>query len=361
MSQLRTALAALLLLSACSGSPFEDSTGGTDGGTGGGTGGGTDGGIDSDRVLPPGTASPKATSSIVRYEATGDDSTDGNSGNGYVTKVSYDRKTDTFSVDGLAFDGDNTYARGSKVGSLGKVAVYEGKPSIPDGFSGTSIDQIQHRALYGVSSDGQVEFAIVRTGGYVDYGFGGFIYQRNGSVKLPSEGTDTAEYRGQARYKGKFASLRDFKARSGLEYGRADMTMDIDYDDFNDGNGVKGRIYNRKIYDINGKDITEDVVAALSAESNLKQDELPEIRFRVQQGVMDDNGEIVGTVSSSYYNGEGAIEGFEEGNYYAIVEGKDADQVVGVVVVEGDDPRWSGVTTRETGGFILKRKKASTN
>lgn len=344
MYRFRPALFALLLLSACGGSPWVEDDGGTDGGT-------DTGGIDSDGTLPPGTTSPSADKKIVRYEAK-----DTETGSGYVTNVGYDAASDTFTVQGLAFDGDNAYVRGTKVGSLGNVAVYEGKPEEPDDFTGSPVTQLQHRALYGVSKNGQVEFAIVRTGGYIDYGFGGFIYQRNGGVTLPEEGEGRDVARGQAHYKGEMTSLRDFEGRPGLEYGRADMTMDIDFDDFNDGNAVKGRVFNRRIYDIDGNDITADIVAAVEEDADLAQDGLPVIVFDISENVMSDHGEIAGTVQSNYYTGTGAVEGFEAGNYYAIVSGSNAQTVVGMIVVEGDDPRWDGVTTRETGGFILTRK-----
>jgi len=342
MVRFKPAFYALLLLSACGGSPWAEEPTDPDPDTGG---------IDSEGALPPGTTSPSPNRKIVRYEAK-----DAETGSGYVTNVAYDVDTDTFTVDGLAFDGDNAYVRGTKVGSLGAVAVYEGKPTEPDDYTGTEVSQLQHRALYGVSKNGQVEFAIVRTGGYIDYGFGGFIYQRNGGVTLPAEGEGADLTRGQAHYKGEMTSLRDFDGRAGLEYGRADMTMDIDFDDFNDGNAVKGRIYNRTVYDINGNDITADIVAALEEDADATQDGLPVIVLDIGENVMNDNGEIAGTVQSNYYTGTGAVEGFEAGNYYAIVSGDKAQTVVGMIVVESDDPRWDGVTTRETGGFILSRK-----
>ena len=46
---------------------------------------------------------------------------------------------------------------------------------------------------------------------------------------------------------------------------------------------------------------------------------------------------------------------FETGNYYAVMSGDQANEVVAVLVVTADDPRYSNVTVRETGGFILTR------
>ena len=82
---------------------------------------------------------------------------------------------------------------------------------------------------------------------------------------------------------------------------------------------------------------------------------LPVLTFSVRPGVMDANGEIAGGIGS-YYNDGGAAETFETGEYYAIVAGEDGSEVVGVIVVTADDPRFDGVTVRESGGFILYRE-----
>lgn len=309
-----------------------------DGGTDGGTGGGTDGGIDSDSTLPPGTASPSPRSKIVRYEAKDDN------GNGYATGFTYNRADDTFLVDNLAFDGANTpYTRGTAVGSLGRFAVYEGPQLYPDDATGVPIGQFTHRALYGVSDSGQVELAIVRTGSYVNYGFGGFIYQRNGRVTLPATG--------QAAYRGEYAALRDFEGRAGLEYARGDMTMAIDFEDFNNGNAVRGYVENRRVYDIDGNDITSEILTAMGSGVTV----LPTLTFDVGPGVMTANGEISGQAHSFTTGAGGAISAFEEGNYYAIISGDNAEEVVGIIVATSDDPR-GAFTTRETGGFLLTRR-----
>lgn len=364
MLAIRTTLMALLLVAACDGNPL-------DGGTPPNTGGGavdpdTGGGITTPGGLPPGTTSPTPASSVTRFEPKGTATVDGDSGNGYVRDVSYDPVADTFKVDNLAFDGNNVFARSTQIGSLGPYAVYDGKPSIPDSFTGSPIDQLDHHAIYGVKNgpDGkpQVQFAIVRTGAYVDYGFGGFVYSRTGGVELPREGVglgsdpENPAYRGQAHYEGTTAGLRDFLSRGGLEYATGNMTVDIDFDDFNDGNGVKGFVTNRRVYDSNGNDITQTIIDALTEKSGANQTELPVLAFKIGPGVMNDNGEIAGLIGSTYTTDGGNLETFETGKYYALVSGANAGTIVGVLVVQGDDPRFTGVTTRETDGFILERK-----
>ncbi|MEM8731016.1 MAG: hypothetical protein AAGF79_13980, partial [Pseudomonadota bacterium] len=64
---------------------------------------------------------------------------------------------------------------------------------------------------------------------------------------------------------------------------------------------------------------------------------------------------ITGEVFSSFVNLEGNVVDFESGNYYALVSGADAEEVVGVIVLETGVGQNSGVNVRETSGFILER------
>src|SRR6056297_2490692 len=247
--------------------------------------GGDDGApIESDRALPPGTASPTPEVDIFRREARDAE------GNGFAEAISYDSDADTFTVDNLAFDGDNTFARDDQVGSLGPYALYENDSFFDDPYTGVPIGQLSHKALYGVSRSGETEFAIVRTGAYVDYGFGGFIYQRNNDVTLPTTG--------QAAYAGPYAGLRDFNGRGGMEYVIAEMTMDIDFEDFNDGDAVKGAIFNRSVFDTTGRDVTEEILNAIEEQTENQVNALPTLRFVTQAGVLDANGELSGQLNS---------------------------------------------------------------
>lgn len=345
-----TFLVFLGLLAACGdGQPLfddEETDTGTDTGTDDGTDdGGDDGSLDSGTELPPGTSEPDADAGILRYEARDDQ------GGGYVTDVSYNARTDTFRVDNLGFDGANVYARGDVVATMGGFAVYEADVVVEDSLTGAPIGQIvPYRALLGISDnrvDGEARtsFAIVRTGGYVGYGFGGFVYERNGEVVLPTAG--------QARFTGDYAGVRVFDGAGGLEYTRGDMTVAIDFEDFNAGPAVQGQIRNREAFDINGNAIP------LGGEGQLV---LPTVNFVIQEGVstLDENGELSGTLSSTTRDESGALEIYEEGVYYGVIAGDattrgDGGEIVGVVVIESDDPRFEDVRAQETGGFILYR------
>jgi hypothetical protein len=344
-----TFLLFLGLLAACGdGQPLFDEDGtdtGTDDGTGGTDDGTDDGDLDSGVDLPPGTSEPNANDGILRYEASNDQ------GGGFVTDVSYDARTDTFTVDNLGFDGANVYSRGDAVSTMGGYAVYDADIVVEDPLTGDPINQIvPYRALLGISEnsvDGQARtsFAIVRTGGYVDYGFGGFVYERNGEVVLPTSG--------QARFEGDYAGIRVFSGTGGLEYTRGDMAVAIDFEDFNSGPAVRGQISNREAFDTQGNPI------ATGGEGQLQ---LPNVNFVVQAGVstLDDNGELSGELNSFIVNEAGALEVYESGVYYGILAGDatadgDGGEIVGVIVLESEDPRFDSVTAQETGGFIVYR------
>lgn len=348
MKPILPAILVLALFAACGGNPFlvEDTTDTPDGTTGTGN---------------------SARTPIKRSEAKGS-GTGPDGGNGYATDISIvdpDPETEgeeTFIVNNLAFDGENVYQRSQTFPTIGDAArpfeVYEGVETVTDGV-GNEIKQFVYRAVYGVSATGKTNFAIVRTGSYVGYGFGGFVYERKNRVTLPTAG--------QAGYSGSYAGLRDFNGAGGLEYVSGTMTMAVDFRDFDDGDGIQGEVRDRTIYDIDGSEITGDVIDALNAKLDLEPDPitgetadvaleaLPVLLFSVGPGVLKPSGEVDGSVSSGYAKG-GAREEFEAGKFYALISDSptgNANEVVGIIRVEADDPRYEGVKVRETGGFIL--------
>lgn len=305
------------------------------------------GGIDVGVGLPEGSTAPSASAAIFRFEAPN------GSGGGLVQSVVYNSVDDSFTIDNLGFDGLNVYARGSAVDSLGgtsaQYAVYDADDIAFDSLDGDPIFQNgPYRAIVGVSKnavDGEARssFAIVRTGGYRGYGFGGFVYERNGGVTLPVSG--------QAHFEGNYAGSRVFEGLAGLEFTTGDIAVDIDFSDFNANDAVNGVLTNRQVFDINGSQIlTGNGVGELA---------VPNVYFTVVEGVqtITENGEISGTLSNTL-NGEE----YETGTYYGILAGDmtdaaDGGELVGVFVIESTDPRFLDieVTAQETGGFILYR------
>lgn len=347
MKPMKIALVALLVLAGCGGNPF-----------------GIDRDVDGDGpVGTDGTENASPNGAIRRVEERVD--TGANLGNGYAEQFIYNAANDTFTVDNLAFDGANVYARSAVQPSLGPFEVYEATVTETDSVTGAVINQFIYRGVQGRSTNlvnGQpsARFAVVRTGSYAGYGFGGFIYERSGRFTLPPTG--------QAGYTGRYAGLRDFNGVSGLQYVEGAMTAAIDFEDFNDsngliGDGVIGSVTNRIYRDLNGNDISVNVLAALNQDIQADSPgapllpDIPVLTFKVGPGLISQNGEIAGELESTYFDGQG-VATYEEGNYYIIVSDTPtipAGELVGVIVVEGELPLVDGATFRETGGFILYR------
>lgn len=372
------ALASVLLLGACdSTNPFidEEETTGTNTDGDGDTD--TDGDGNTDNTfniagggVPAGVDGPAATSNeqLIRYEELNDD------GGGRAEEFEYDSATDQFSVSNLAFDGDGPYTRetAASIASLGpneSYALYEAEQVVPDFLDGDAVGQIvPYRAIVGVSNATassvdaagvtttvpRTSFAIVRTGGYINYGFGGFVYQRQGGVVMPTTG--------QARFDGDYAGIRIFDDRGGLEYVEADMQLFMDFDDPTDAvAGVRGSIFNRVAYDINGNVINSTGPGQVT---NVGQLPLPNISFVLDgdNGNASLDGELTGGLATNTYldpNGEEITH--ESGTYYAILAGDatapDGGEVVGIAVITSIDPRTDS-PTQETGGFILYRDES---
>lgn len=329
--------------------------------------------IDSDRVLPTlieNTSDDEDDTSIARRETVDDE------GGGYATGIVYTNTdgVEEFTVDGLAFDGDNTYDRGglpgssNNIGSIGPYAVYESDEQTKDLVTGADVGTFTYRALYGQSTTGSTEFAIVRTGSYTSYGFGGYIYQRNNLDANGDQVSLVLEDDGDAQFEGDYGGIRIFNNVQGLNYVEGKATMYVDFKDFNDGAGVALYVTDRRLMDIDGNDITETYLTTLEEDAgdgisliNNTDDDgnryLPTIRPVIATDAVDENGEISGGVATVAEFDDGTTQTAGEGNYYAIMSGEGADmEIVGVLTVEGDDPRATGVTYQETGGFIIYRQ-----
>lgn len=345
MSGVRISLAALVVLAGCGGSPFPSD--------GGGGGGSTNTSVSD---LPTTTASVTPGGAVERHEKHNTGTNGAVTGNGFAFKngkINYDSTADTFTVDNLAFDGGNVYQRDATQPNLGPGRVYAADSTYADDQTGELIDQFSYRALYGTSTSGKTHFAIVRTGAYRNFGFGGFIYNRTGGVTLPTTG--------QAHYNGTYSGLRDSSV-GGLQYTTGDMQMSIDFEDFNpdesqtgNGAGIQGFVTNRRIFDLAGNDITDSVLAGITDDKKPLTDltQLPTLAFKPGPGVLDNNGEAQGELDSTITEqNSGKLQVLETGKYYAVMSGSNADEVAGIIVVTSDV---NGVTYRETGGFLLYR------
>ncbi|NKB27049.1 MAG: hypothetical protein GKR99_05655 [Rhodobacteraceae bacterium] len=111
-----------------------------------------------------------------------------------------------------------------------------------------------------------------------------------------------------------------------------DILINVDFEDLNAGDAVQGFITGRNVYDPD----TGNVLVA----------NLPTLTLNT--GSISDAGEISGTASSVDSGGDP----FETGEYFGIISGTNADEIVGIVVVTSDNPGTAGGKIQETGGFL---------
>ena len=344
-----------------------------------------------DEILDAGTlrvdlsASRDSRGDIARTEAR-----DGSGG--FAEEFLINDGNDTLAIDNLAFDGLNVYTRGAnttpaRLSDVGSIAVYHGDLIVPDSLTGNPVSQaVPYVALYDESdvmitapipadatpaqiaaiqaaARPRTSFAIVRTGFYVGFGFGGFGYERAGDSVIAETG--------QATFSGDYAGLRVLDQVSELLITEGDIAIDIDFDDFNTGAGLKGAITNRQAYTpegavfptftgLNRADI--DLADYPGVTDPLQVVQLPDLSFVVRGGgeTIKDDGEISGEIRSRYVNPtSGRVEVYEDGFYYGIIAGDttagDGGEIVGVIKVESPDSRFIGMTAQETGGFIATR------
>ncbi|MCT8161053.1 hypothetical protein [Pseudoruegeria sp. SHC-113] len=267
--------------------------------------------------LLAGTEEAFAGQSILRYD-----------GDAEVSTVSYNAAADTFFVDNLPFDGDGVYDRDDVVASLNGFNVYE---------NNNLTERRAYKALHGQSTSGQTSVSIIRTGSYAGYGFGGFVYARNGRVQLPSTG--------QATFTGQYAGTRVFDGRAGQQYTTGTAVLEVDFSDFAATNAVEGAIFNRQVFDTNGNPV------ALLESDGVTTYTLPTLVLAT--GSITNAGEIVGEVASERApTGSTTTSTFESGSYYAVIAGDNAEEIAGVIVVTSTEPETSdGVL--ETGGFFV--------
>ncbi|WP_172293518.1 hypothetical protein [Pseudoruegeria sp. HB172150] len=305
MKKSMAAMAVACALTACGGNPFLDD--GDDG----------DSSSIGDVTLPEGDETT-ASSSVERYETEGE-----------ARDIVYDSSSDTISINNLPFDADGVYDRDNVLPTLlktpdGTYTLYE---------NNNKTERRAYKALRGESPSGETSFTVVRTGDYIEYGFGGFVYARNGGVNLPSSG--------QATFEGDYAGIRVFNGVGGLEYTTGDAILEVDFEDFDATDAVEGFIYNRQIFNQAGTAIGT----------------LPFLTLRT--GSISDAGEIAGTLGSELIPaGETELQAFESGQYYAVLSGNPADEIAGIIVITGDDPDDvldGGFTVQETGGFIVNQ------
>jgi hypothetical protein len=286
------ALIAVSLVAACGGNPFQDDPG-------------SDGG------------SPDTSVGSVY----GDDL---NNADLTMNSMVYDPDSNEIVVNNIPFDGA-TAANGQ--------AVYAQVGTLPGGFGRyeNTAGRLEYYAVFRRSASGAVEGGAFATNEYVRFGIGGAAAKRAaGAIALPSSGEFT--------FTGEYAAVRVFDSASGVgspQYVTGTSTILVDFGDFDGVGAILGTVENRQVLDVNGAPIgaMDDYVSL----------------------ALGDIDRATGTVDGGGATGRELVGGavVSTGDWSAVFGGANANEIAGIVVLEGtvDDIGGTG-GMRETGVII---------
>lgn len=271
----------------------------------------------------------------------GNDGSDPNPDNYYATELNADLTMnaavyddndspgdptdDKLIINNLPFDGSdaqgNGYARMNGAALAGGFDAYE---SVGAGEPGDH----KYFAVFRRTDNSQV--AAVGTGDYVGFGFGGATAQRIGNTTLPGSGEYT--------YTGEYAAVRITTLDGGaddVEFITGDVTMAIDFGDFDLTGAVEGIINNRDLYDNTGTWVAalDDYISLATAE-------------------IDFDNQLTLVSTATGYEIVGDVE-ITNGQWQSFFTGPNGEELAGFLVLEGSVPSGGDDdTVRETGVFI---------
>lgn len=234
-----------------------------------------------------------------------------------VNNIGYDPATDQVIINNIPFDDPlNRYDRITTEAFTNSFDAYESNPA-----AGTN--EIQYFAVFRRTTNSRV--AAAGTDRYIDFGYAGAGAQRlSGLPTLPSTGIYS--------YNGEYAAVRttlDPGLGNRVEYVTGDVTMRVDFDDF-DGTGAAGAtVQNRTLYDTTGAPLGP--LAGFISLQDTDIDFVNRILVEADATEFDGTGTEVAT-----------------GNWNGVFAGPNGAEIAGIVFVKG-------TTTQEVGGLIVNR------
>lgn len=231
-----------------------------------------------------------------------------------ANKFQYNATTDTISINNLPFDLAGTYVRYPSLDRNGFKAYLDN--TVAPGAK-------TYVALYNATAN--VQAGVVATGNYLNYGYGGQMFGNAQTVSFPATG--------QAHYAGTYAGIRVYEG-GGLGFSDGQVSMDVDFNDFDTIGAIDTYVSNRNAYDSSGALI--GVLPDLSGTTTSFNGN------RIKQTSMTElfPGGTTGSV--------GTLDGIFGGN--------SGTEIAGVIVLTGPDPLSPGQNTKETGAFLLLRQ-----
>lgn len=261
-----------------------------------------------------------------------------------VNEMSFDPATGELVFNNLPFDsniavaGENVYTRNAGPSAALAGTGFDAYRNAAGPNAGS-----QYFAVFRRSASGFSEVGTVGSDRYLSFGFGGAVAQRlNGDGSLPA-GNDSYIFTGE------YAAVRtvvDEATGTRIEYVSGVSLIDVDIQDFDVSGAVEGLIVSREFFDANGVNIGDlsraDFLSLATAKINFD----------------------TWTISSSdavAVRSDG--ESTQSGTWSGLFAGPNGEEVVGIVVVEGQGPVGIDPATgeflteevREAGGFIATR------
>ncbi len=262
-----------------------------------------------------------------------------------MNNMRYDAATDEVVFNNIPFDGEDNLYRRDPVATAGLQANGFNTPAYRnvDGFS-------DFYAVFRRSPSGYAQFGAVATDRYLGFGFGGASAQRlSGTGALPR--TDE-----QYVFTGEYAAVRTVFDDSGtaVQYVAGTVELEVDVEDFDVPGAVEGLIVDRRFFDANGVRIgsldNSDFIQLRTAEINFDTWTIESSSASSVSLLPDGTPGITAGAAPS-------------GTWEGLFAGPNGEEVVGIVVVEGEGPvgidpatgDYISISVRETGGFVTER------
>ncbi|SNS14987.1 hypothetical protein [Antarctobacter heliothermus] len=261
-----------------------------------------------------------------------------------VNEMTFDPATGELVFNNLPFDsnqavaGENVYTRdpGVSAALAGRGFDAYRNAAGPNGGS-------QYFAVFRRSPTGFSQVGAVGSDRYLSFGFGGAAAQRlDGKGALPDTNDSYV-------FTGEYAAVRtvvDDTTGTRMEYVSGVSLIDVDIQDFDVSGAVEGLIVSREFFDVNGVNIADlsraDFLSLSTAQINF-------------------DTWTISSSDASAVRSDGEVT--QTGSWSGLFAGPNGEEVVGVVVVEGQGPVGIDPATgefitqdvREVGGFIATR------
>ncbi|WP_323766824.1 hypothetical protein [Antarctobacter sp.] len=262
-----------------------------------------------------------------------------------VNEMAFDPDTGELVFNNLPFDsdkvvaGENVYTRNAAPSAALATTGFDAYRNA----AGPRATQ-QYFAVFRRSVTGFSEVGAVGSGRYMSFGFGGAAAKRlSGDGALPDTNDSYV-------FTGEYAAVRtvvdDDLNDTRIEYVSGVSLIDVDIQDFDVSGAVEGLIVSREFFDANGVNIADlsraDFLSLATAEINF-------------------DTWTISSSDASAVRSDGEVT--QSGSWSGLFAGPNGEEVVGIVVVEGQGPvgidpgtgEFITQEVREVGGFIATR------